>query len=70
MKFQDINEIWKFGFLKILEMSIILSNSLEVKTEFLKFKKYQSVFVTHPKLFGFSLSSQEIQQLGSKRFLK
>ena len=48
---------------KILEMIIILSNSLEVKTEFLKFKKYQSVF-------GFSLSSQEIQQLGSKRFLK
>ena len=51
-------------------MIIIPSNSLEVKTEFLKFKKYQSVFVTHPKLFGFSLSSQEIQQLGSKRFLK
>lgn len=70
MKFQDINEIWKFGFLKILEMIIILSNSLEVKTEFLKFKKYQSVFVTQAKLFGFSLSSQEIPQLGSKRFLK
>lgn len=51
-------------------MIIILSNSLEVKTDFLKFKKYQSVFVTHPKLFGFNLSSQEIQQLGSKRFLK
>ena len=45
---------------KILEMIIILSNLLEVKNEFLKFKKYQSVFVTHPKLFGFSLSSQEI----------
>ena len=55
---------------KILEMIIILSNSLEVKTDFLKFKKYQSVFVTYPILFGFSLSSQEIQQLGSKRFLK
>ena len=51
-------------------MIIILPNSLEFKTKFLKFKKYQWVFVAHPKLFGFSLSSQEIQQLGSKRFLK